>query len=278
VKAFSKHYVASSKMKTFKHYIQEASVTPIKSTPLDLQEVEEIIKKNCSDSLWMFESKTPIWKGEKQQDSILGKNGIAIVDTTKSERKSQNTSNWYTLIIDNNPKYKNYPKRSQSLICTNKIGTARRYGPPMAVIPFNDAKIGIVNAPDIWRKSITMGGEKMSLVHANGYFNMLRKFGLSDTNWQSFIDFDKKLKTDKKFREEVETSVKGNSIESLLDDFVNKVRKVYDNLGFELLTPKQYEKRPTTSRETEMWVGGEVLCISESIFESLCNEFKNENI
>jgi hypothetical protein len=144
----------------------------------------------------------------------------------------------------------------------------------MAIIPFNNAKIGVVNAPDIWDKSIVMGDERMNIESANNYFNMLREFGLSDTNWQSFIDFDKKLKTDKKFKDSVKKSVKGTPIESLLDDFVNKVRKMYDDLGFELLTPKQYEKRPTTSRRTEMWVGGEVVCLRESIFESLCNEFK----
>jgi hypothetical protein len=109
---------------------------------------------------------------------------------------------------------------------------------------------------------------------------MLREFGFSDTNWQSFIDFDKKLKTDKKFRDSVKNSVsvEGKPLESLLDDFVNKIRKMYDDLGFKLLTPKQYEKRPTTSRETEMWVGGEVVCLSENIFKTLCNEFKNENV
>jgi hypothetical protein len=274
VKAFSKHCVASSKLKTFKQYIQEASVTPIKSTQLDLQEVEEIIKKNCSDSLWMFESKTPIWRGEMRQDSILGKNGVAIVDTTKSERKSQNTSNWYTLIIDNHPRYKEYPKRSQSLICTNDIETAKRYGTPMAIIPFNNAKIVIVNDPDIWYKIIVMGNERMMIENANDYFDILRKFGLSDTNWQSFIDFDKRLKTDENFRDSVKDSVEGKPIESLLDDFVNKVRKMYGDLGFKLLTPKQYEKR----RETEIWIGGEVVCLSESIFESLCSKFKNENV
>jgi len=260
-------------LKTFIQYIQEASVTPIKSTPIDLQEAIKVIKKNCSDSLWMFESKTPIWRGEKQQDSILGKNGVAIINTTKSERKSQNTSNWYTLIIDNSPKYKNYPKRSQSLICTNTIETAKAFGSPMAIIPFNDAKIGVVNASDIWDKSIVLGDKRTYISDVNDYFDMLKEFGLSDTNWQSFIDFDKKLKTDKKFRNSVEKNVEGTPIESLLDDFVNKVLKMYD-LGFELLTPKQYEKRPTTSRETEMWIGGEVVCLRENIFKTLCNEFK----
>jgi hypothetical protein len=268
----------SSKLKTFKQYIQEASVIPIKSTQLDLQEAVEVIKKNCSDSLWMFESKTSIWRGEKQQDSILGKDGIAIVDTTRSERKSASASNWYTLIIDNHPKYKDYPKRSKSLICTNNIETAEAYGPPMAIIPFNSAKIGVVNAPDIWDKTTTMGDEEMDLLRTNSYFNILREFGLSDTNWQSFIDFDKKLKTDESFRDSVENSVKGKPLEDLLDDFVNKVRKMYDDLGFELLNPKQYEKRPTTSRETEMWIGGEVVCLRESIFKTLCSKFKNENV
>jgi hypothetical protein len=222
----------------------------------------------------MFESKTSIWRGEKQQDSILGKDGIAVIDTTRSERKSATTSNWYTLIIDNHPRYKEYPKRSQSLICTNDIEIAEFFGSLMAIIPFNSAKIGIVNNRDIWYKTIVMGGEKMSIERANGYFDSLKKFGLSDTNWQSFIDFDKKLKTDKKFRDSVKDSVEGKPIESLLDDFVIKVRKMYGDLGFELLTPKQYGERPTTSRETEMWIGGRVLCLSKSIFESMCNEFK----
>jgi hypothetical protein len=260
-------------LKTFIQFIQETSVTPIKSTQLDLQEAIKVIKKNCSDSLWMFETRTAIWRGEKQQDSILGKDGVAIIDTTKSERKSQSMSNWYTLIIDNHPKYKNYPKRSQSLICANDTEIAKEYGPPMAIIPFNNAKIGIVNEPDIWDKTITMGDEEISLVRANSYFSMLKKFGLSDTNWQSFIDFDKKLKTDKKFRDSVEKSVEGNPLESLLDDFVNKVIKMYDDLGFELLTPKQYGEKPPKIN-TEIWIGGKVLCLSESVFESLCNEFK----
>jgi hypothetical protein len=266
-------------MKTFRQYIQEASVTPIKSTPIDLQEAIKVIKKNCSDSLWMFKSKTSIWRGENDLNSFLGKDGVAIVDITKSERKSQNTSNWYTLIIDNHPRYKEYPKRNQSLICTNKIATTGPFGSPMAIIPFNNAKIGVVNAPDIWDKSVVFGGKRTYISDINDYFDILKKFGLSDTNWQSFIDFDKKLKTDKKFRDSVEksVSVEGKPLESLLDDFVNKVRKMYDDLGFELLTPKQYGENPP-EKNTELWIGGKVLCLSESIFESLCNEFKNENI
>jgi hypothetical protein len=256
-------------MKTFIQFIQEASVTPIKSDQLDPQEAIEVIKKNCSDSLWMFKHETAtILRGEKRQSSILGKNGIAIIDTSKSERKSATTSNWYTLIIDNSPEYKNYPKRSQSLICTNDIEAAKAYGSTMAIIPFNDAKIGVVNEPDIWDKMITMGGEKMDLVHANSYFDMLKEFGLSDTNWQSFIEFDKKLKTDKKFKDSVKKSVKGTPIESLLDDFVNKVRKVFDNLEFVLLTPKQYREDPP-GVGTEIWIGGKVVCLRLNVFKSL---------
>jgi hypothetical protein len=226
----------------------------------------------------MFKSKTSIWRGENDLNSILGKDGVAIIDTTKSERKSQNTSNWYTLIIDNSPKYKNYPKRSQSLICTNKITTTGPFGSPMAIIPFNNAKIGVVNAPDIWDKSIVLGDKRTYISDVNDYFNMLKKFGLSDTNWQSFIDFDKKLKTDKKFKNSVEKGVNDNPIKSLLDDdFVNKVLKMYDDLGFELLTPKQYGENPPKTN-TELWIGGKVLCLNENIFNTLCNEFKNENI
>jgi hypothetical protein len=257
-------------MKTFRQYIQEASVIPIKSTQLDLQEVEEIIKKNCSDSLWMFKRRRTIWRGENDLNSILGKDGVAIIDITKSERKSQNTSNWYTLIIDNSPKYKDFPKRSQSLICSSNIEIAKAFGPPMAIIPFNSAKIGVVNTPDMWNKSVIIGGKKMDVEVANKVFNPLKKFGLSDTNWQSFIDFDKKLKTDKKFREEVEDDAESKPLKSLFDDFVVKIRGLYDNLGFELLTPKQYEERTKKRRrETEMWIGGKVVALSKEVFETI---------
>jgi hypothetical protein len=102
---------------------------------------------------------------------------------------------------------------------------------------------------------------------------MLKEFGLSDTNWQSFIEFDKKLKTDKKFKDSVEKSVKGTPIESLLDDFVNKVRKVFDKLEFVLLTPKQYREDPP-GVGTEIWIGGKIVCLRLNVFKSLCYQIE----
>ena len=68
---------------------------------------------------------------------------------TSVPRKSANTLNYYTFIIDNSKKWSKYPKRSQSIIClTDNKNIMLDYN--YWVIPKNGAKIGEAPKSDMW--------------------------------------------------------------------------------------------------------------------------------
>jgi len=67
------------------------------------------------------------------------------------ERKSANTNNYYTWLIDSDPAWSEFPKRSKSLICSSFESYTFGFGDVIyRVIPFNDAKIGVASKSDFW--------------------------------------------------------------------------------------------------------------------------------
>ncbi|MCK9417589.1 hypothetical protein M0Q97_13185, partial [Candidatus Dojkabacteria bacterium] len=77
------------------------------------------------------------------------KSDYYLIDPKKHDRRSANTQNYYTYIIDNSKDWEDFPKRSKSLICH---GYAKRppYYDQYVVIPLNDANFGIANDDDLW--------------------------------------------------------------------------------------------------------------------------------
>lgn len=74
----------------------------------------------------------------------------AYVEPAKYERESANTSNLYTWLIDIMPSWKNFPKRSKSIVCTTQAHGGKGYGVVYAVVPFDNARIGVCSAGDFW--------------------------------------------------------------------------------------------------------------------------------
>ena len=72
-----------------------------------------------------------------------------LIDPKKHDRKSANTQNYYTYIIDNSKDWKDFPKRSKSLIC-HGYDKELPYYDQYIVIPLNDANFGIANDDDLW--------------------------------------------------------------------------------------------------------------------------------
>ena len=122
----------------FKQFI----LTEGRGKAIDEYEAAELFKKNCKQYKW----------GE--QTFYRGVEGRLLqpyfIDPSKSERKSANTSNFYTLWIDNSKKWADYPKRSKSLICTTQAQTAAGYGTSYMMIPYDGAKIGVCPSYDMW--------------------------------------------------------------------------------------------------------------------------------
>jgi len=92
---------------------------------------------------------TPMYRGLPSY-----KGDFLIISPSKFMRKSRNTFNYYTLLMDNLPQWREYPKRSKSIICTTSIDTAHRYSDKecslYVVIPKVGSKIGVCPYSDIW--------------------------------------------------------------------------------------------------------------------------------
>jgi len=66
-------------------------------------------------------------------------------------RKSANTTNEFTLLVDNFlPSWKPFPLRSESFICTTNVNTAEAYGESYYVLPFGNPNIAVCSTNDIW--------------------------------------------------------------------------------------------------------------------------------
>ena len=126
----------------FKEFILEGKS---RSTAIESKEkLIEMLRTHCMQAM---KEETPyIVRGVESYTKYK------LQQPSKSSRVSANTSNEYTTWMDNNPTWQNYPKRSQSLICTT-IGNfdyTLDYGEVHLVIPFDNAKIAVCSAYDLW--------------------------------------------------------------------------------------------------------------------------------
>jgi hypothetical protein len=108
---------------------------------LTKDEFKSILNRFCKNFDW---NDTPIYKGMYIDDDF------AITNPKGQERRSANTANYYTVIFDNSPYLGEFPKRSQSLICSTDLNTAGTYGDLYRVIPFDGAKIAVCSSSDFW--------------------------------------------------------------------------------------------------------------------------------
>jgi hypothetical protein len=65
-------------------------------------------------------------------------------------RASAHTDNTYTLFIDNNQKWSNYPPRSASIIASNDLSVAEGFGNTYLVLPEGNPAIGVASRADFW--------------------------------------------------------------------------------------------------------------------------------
>lgn len=133
----------------FKSYLNESQQYEHseRSKAITENEAVDLIKKHCKKSWKAYaDRKTYIYRGIR---SVGGP--YLYTDPTKGPpRVSANTLNFYTLWIDNDPTWKDFPKRSRSLICSNDFQGASGYGRVFLVFPYDNAKIGVCPSHDMW--------------------------------------------------------------------------------------------------------------------------------
>jgi hypothetical protein len=126
-------------MKRFNNYIFENSLKERPDTKvLTDDEFMQIVSENCKD---FYVDDVCI-----NRYVALHNDRIYLIDPSQTTRKSRDNLNIYTLIMDNEPDWKAFPKRSRSLICT-----IRSICSNFLVVPFDGANFGICyDSEDIW--------------------------------------------------------------------------------------------------------------------------------
>jgi hypothetical protein len=231
---------------TFKKYLQEKKVTKLEvekiKKPDDLLDValssagvalEDFMRQVSLFSRYgghpNLRKITALYKGWRTSKKP------GIYDSTNAERKSQNTSNYYTRFFDTNPANAAWPKRSKSFICSTNFDRAFSYGGDSydkftLLLPFDGVKIASVGLPDMW-----------DVRNLNGFpienINYLLKTALHVDPQLTFIEFIDELSksiSNKDTRDKINRLGydEDDDPESIIKDF--KDAYTYDNTNFYL--------------------------------------------
>lgn len=156
-------------------------------------------------------------KGDPDSTRYMG--DYLMVEPKKFRRKSAYVgSNYYTLLMDNLPSWKQYPKRSQSIVCDTGYHHASDYsvaGNLYYVFPVNGSKVGVAPEDDIF-SSFDFAG-------MNWFSNRMGASGFDDRSWKalvkSFQEFDDASETERNNSifdvEDINDEYNGNLLDTL---------------------------------------------------------------
>jgi len=204
------------------------------------------------------------------------------IDPKSGTRASQNTGNYYTLIMDNSTMWKKYPKRSKSVVCSINGQCGSKF--PYRVFPKNGSKIGVCKENDLWfsfRKSFDMTLDLM-----NNTLEILFNLASEKVTEDVQISYDKSLpviknackRFDKWFenikydKKELEKIIDQDRYSSYYSDKALDVLSGYNGDLYTLIETKLSPEKNgfkliTTSNlnvggaKKEMWTDGECLMV-----------------
>lgn len=228
--------------------------------------------------------------------SVSGfKSKYGIVRPQNYKRKSANTNNYYTLLIDNSRKWSNYPQRSKSIICwavNDQDDAPLPLHSLYYVIPEEGSKIGVVPQSDIWQARFPFGTLRSIIMRINNIASYA--FGrnidnLPDDNIQEFKEsIDKVDSTIKKekggYKKALDkTNTRLSSLgKSLIKEFLESKRDRLFEFLYDILDPqksgfklKNYSEQFSVSGPAnEVWISNTCLLINAKTFDFYGNDFK----
>lgn len=227
-----------------------------------------IIKEEEADKLLATKHSSAYIKHIDIYRSVENYGKYVYIDPLKSKEKriSRNTNNFYTLMIDNFSEWKEFPKRSKSIICTNNFEYASHFSDDVYnVYPENGAKIGVCPTSDIWGAVANCKGYELTfdvVVYIMEDICQLADIsGKGDESYQVMINAFKKI-DDKKIDELPESFLTGSSYSLSLSalwkeyieskqTFLKFMQKIMDpnKSGFKII--KAGDKLPVNR---EVWI------------------------
>jgi len=249
-----------------------------RSQAVSQEQAFEILRTKCSSAL----TATPIFRG-------VGKSSEhhMWVEPQNFSRKSANTQNYHTLLVDNMASWSAFPKRSQSIICTTDMMKAARYGGlggqgVYRVLPINGSTIGVCSDDDWWDSFSQFERFGVNVASFNddleevfiAFFNDVPASG--PANWKIFEDWITKVD------EQIQKAkrVKRSSGSDWADDFRGAPGYLIDNDGMSFTDTLRTLLEPIangfkmaninnfqTQNKVEVWTDGPSLLIANSVYD-----------
>ncbi|MCK9416030.1 hypothetical protein M0Q97_05155, partial [Candidatus Dojkabacteria bacterium] len=233
------------------------------------------------------------------------KSDYYLINPKKHDRKSANTRNYYTYIIDNSKDWEEFPKRSKSLICSLYFN--REISNGFVVIPIEDGNFGVSNVLDFWAAFDKLHSLNRNFdlpvfnLMLNQLYQVFFKNELDDDSAEIFFEQISKLtdiisktsETDfKNLYFHVDNISYPQDVKLLFKYFKSNIDKGIDcRKSMEILfnpkdnniTHMKYSqlKNYIVGREVwfreEVWTDSECLLISKYAYKSIVEKMKNMN-
>lgn len=163
----------------------EAAVTPYEKEEIDPNTIIDTLQKYCSQALASM-GKKPL-----ARFSTRGYGTATIIDPSAGVRRSQNTSNHYTLIMDHSPYMTEFPRRSKSIIChsvyPDYFGLSGDRNVYM-LYPFDNTTIGVCPDSDLWDTLVTIPGLGLRQKMWNNINDALERLGVPASSFKELYE------------------------------------------------------------------------------------------
>jgi hypothetical protein len=240
---------------------------------ISLDDAEKWILKNSPKRLEKTLEGNKIYRGLKQYYEAYQ------IDPKKSKtlrRSAYVGSNYYTLMIDNLPSWKDYPKRSQSIICTTSYPKAKGYGNVYIIFPKDNAKIGVCIDDDIFMSFVNL---RKNHYYMSEWSEKLQSLdhevsnGLSDKSWSTMKNFFKKI-DDFKNKDYAEQFLKDYGFDYLMK---GKSIEVFNKMMSPKKNKFQLKKgSDIIPSDREIWTDSESVLINVFNFDDVFDNDPNE--
>lgn len=224
------------------------------------EQVVQFLLTDFSEAL----NSQPIYRGMETNDYYI------ISPDKNNPRKSANTYNYYTLIINNSVPWKNFPNRE--IICSTSARTATSYGLVYRIFPRNGAKIGICPDNDIWGSDFESNNNALYDLFKACDITELTQFEKLEENYQVFLTACEWVDKDKEELENLDIHSYG--VAQVFGDYFNKKIKLIDYLANEVFSPKKFKVLPISSftaavTNKEVWTDAPSLAIPTTHFSRI---------
>lgn len=282
-----------------KHLQKFPIINESRSQEMSEEKFKEILKTKCSN--WS-KTNTQIYRGISKGDSPF------LYINPKGHdrfRGSQEGYNFYGIIMDNGEQWKDYPKRSESIIATNDWSFTSDYANDDVdgnlnyhiVIPFDNTTWGITPKDDLWfaydvdvlglrdlSEFNNIVGEAISRMRGITHVNINTLSDLKITIGQiDYKDTDniknsiEKITNEDWYQAEISEFGENTTINKLLTSFItvkdseSMLELIMNSLSPENFSLQLYDNQGIrfTKQTQECWSDGECLMIRRDYFEKI---------